>query len=512
MTTPPRVDAVEVGNAPVTVEDVLQVAGGAQVRLASSAIGRIRAARRVVDSLVAGETPVYGLNTGLGHLRDQRVPLDVLRTYQEAIVRTHAGGLGPALPTPVVRAAMFVRVAGIARGGAGASLEVAETLVAMINHRVHPVVPVIGSVGASDLMHMAAIALVAIGRGRAEVDGTLLPGAEALARAGISPLRMEPKDGLALVSANGVAVGHGALVVDRAARTADALDLVAALSFEAARGNPSVVEPVVAAAKPIQGQIDAARHIRGLLAGSELCQPGGPASVQDPLSFRVVPQVHGALREVVAFARRAVADELASMDDNPLVVVEEGRIVSNGNFHPMLLALAFEALRPALAHAGQLSQRRTGHHFEALAAGFAADGGVNLMEVLGGAVLLPYAVTARYTELRQLAGPVTLDVPPLDFGVEDHATNAPLTVRRTEEALDVLDDLLAAELLMARHVIHTLRDGAHPPGTGSGAVLAAVDAHVALLGPGASADEAHAAVRGLLSDGLLRTQTTEGAM
>lgn len=496
---------VIIGEKPITVAEVVEIARGAGLELSPQARDRIKGTRAVVDELVGGETPIYGLNTGLGHLRDQRVPIETLREYQEAIVRLHAGGMGPPLPTPVVRAAMVARVAGIALGGAGATLAAAETLVLMLNRGVHPVVPVVGSVGASDLMHMAAIALVMIGRGRAEVDGEILPGADALARARIQPLRMEPKDGLALISANGVAVGHAALVIDRAIRTSDAIDVVAAISLEARRGNPSIVEPVVAAAKPIPGQIEAARHIRELLSGSSLCQAGGPASVQDPLSFRVVPQVHGALREVVAFARRAVDDELASMDDNPLVVATEGRMVSNGNFHPMLMALAFEALRPALAHVGKLSERRTAHHFDDFTADpeAFADGGVRITESLGSTVLLAYAAAARYAELRQVADPATLDLPSLDVGIEDHATSAPLTIERTERALDLLDDLLAVELLSARALLRMIDDPERRAGTGTGTVLRSIEAKLAELDPTAPSEEGHALVRSLLPDGIV---------
>ncbi|MDP9326420.1 MAG: aromatic amino acid lyase [Candidatus Dormibacteraeota bacterium] len=496
---------VLVADAPLTVDDILGVAAGARLELAKPAIDRILASRAVVDDLVGGEQLIYGLNTGLGNLRDQRMPLDTLREYQDAIVRTHAGGIGPPLPVAVVRAAMCVRVAGIARGGAGASLAVAEKLVAMLNLGVHPVVPTIGSVGASDLMHMAAIGMVAIGRGRAEVGGIVMPGAEALALAGIEPVVLEPKDGLALVSANGVSIGHGALVVDRAARAADNADIVAALSLEAARGNPSIVEPVVASAKPIAGQLESARRIRALLDGSSLCLAGGPASIQDPLSFRVLPQVHGALRELVGFARKAVDDELASIDDNPMVVVEEHRMASNGNFHPILMALAFDALRPGLAHAGLLSEHRSGHHFDSFATtpeAF-ADGGVLLAAMVGGATLMRYSAAARSSELRGLAEPATLDIPMLDVGVEDHSTNAPLTVRRTDETLDVVDDLLAVELVIGWMLLRRIEGVEHKLGSGTSPVLQAIDAALAGLGAEPASEDMHAAVRGVLADGTL---------
>ena len=359
-------DPIELGAAGLTVPELCAIADGASVVLTRAARERIAAGRQVVDRAVAGEELVYGLNTGLGHLRDQRVPLEELGRYQAAMVRTHAGGIGARLPTRVVRAAMAVRAAGIARGGAGATLAAAETLVSMLNAAVHPVVPEVGSVGASDLMHMAAIALVAMGEGRAEHGGEDLDGASAMARAGIPVLHLAPKDGLAMISANGVSVGHGALVVTRAAKTAAVADAVLALSLEAVSGNPTIVDPAVAEAKGIPGQTEASEHIRALLDGSDLCRPGVPRSLQDPLSFRVAPQVHGAFRELARYTDAAVATELRAMDDNPLVSVADGRLISNGNFHPIAMGLAFDALRPAIAHVGQLSERRCGHLWDEL--------------------------------------------------------------------------------------------------------------------------------------------------
>jgi histidine ammonia-lyase len=441
---------VVVDDAPLRVPDIVSVARGARLDLGPIARDRIRASREVVDRAVEGDALVYGLNTGLGHLRDQRLPIETLIEAQLVTIRTHAGGIGPPLPTEIVRAAMAVRVAGMARGGTGASPESADTYLAMLAAGVHPVVPLTGSIGAGDLMHMAAIALVAIGEGRAEFGGMELSGRDALERAGVTPFRPGPKDGLTLVSANGVSIGHAALVVDRAERLLDAADVVVAVSLEAANGNPSIVEPIVATAKPVPGQARSAARIRRALEGSRLCAPDGPQSVQDPLSFRVSPQVHGAAREVVRFATEAVDAELAAMDDNPLVSIDEGRLISNGNFHPMLMALAVDAIRPAAAHVGQVADRRTGQHFDTVVREMEAwtPAAFERMSRFG-SPLLRYASAARAAELRSLASPATLDVGPLDLGVEDHATNAPLAVRRTDEALALLEDLLAAELLTA---------------------------------------------------------------
>ena len=402
------------------------------------------------------------------------LPDEELRRYQEAMVEGHAGGVGPRLPTAAVRAAILVRVNGMARGGSGASPGAVETLVAMLNSGVHPIVPAVGSVGAGDLPQMAGIALAAMGKGRAEHRGTVLDAAAALKAAGIAPLTLEPKDGLSLMSANGVSIGHGALVIARAEEVAQVSDVVAALSLEAVGGNPSAVQPAVGAAKPFPGQIEACRHILGLLEGSHLQQPGEAASVQDPLSLRVVPQVHGAAREFIVFARRAVETELNSKSDNPLVVEENDTMIHNGNFHPMVMALAFDALRPALAHLGQLSDRRMSHLWDAIFAspGFApSDPSATPREFFG--LSLRYPAAALFAELKQLAAPASLDCPPLDIGVEDRATSAPLCVAKSERALDLLEDILAIELILARDLLRL--SPRRRLGAGTGAALDAVE-------------------------------------
>jgi histidine ammonia-lyase len=495
---------VRLDEEPLTPDEVVRVAQGARLELGPAARQMIKRSRAVVDRHVEGPELIYGLNTGLGHMRDQRVPVEALRAYQPAIVAMHAGGIGDPVRTEIVRAAMAVRVAGIARGGSGASPTVAETLVAMLNAGVHPRVPRLGSVGASDLMHMAAIGLVVIGAGRAEYQGELLPGDEALRRAGIAPATLEPKDGLALVSANGVSIGHAALVAARARDVARLADLALAVSLEAVHGNISVLEPIVARAKPVPGQSESAARVLAFLQDSQRCVAGGAASVQDPLSFRVGPQVHGALREVLRHVDEQVRIELAAMDDNPLVDVEGGRLISNGNFHPLALALAADALRPALAHVGQISDRRLNHLWTVITASFeVAD--VELLSQAPdfGGLLMRYAGAARYTELRAIAGPITLDVTPLDLAVEDHSTNAPLAVERSEAALAIVEDLLAIELLVAADSLRLGHVAADQLGLGVRAFLGELAALRDEIGQQSPPDELHAAVRARLFDRLL---------
>ena len=483
---------VTIGTGPLPVADLVRVARGAPVELSTVAFDRIAASRAVVDAYVDGETLIYGLNTGLGHLRDVRVPRETLREYQRDIVIAHDGGVGEPLPAEVVRAAMGVRLNGIARGGSGASPGLARGLAALLNARVHPVVPTVGSVGASDLMHMAAIAAVLIGEGRAEVDGEVVAGGVALARAGLEPVTLEPKDGLTLVSANGVSIGHAALVVDRARRLARLADLSVALALEAADGNPSTLDPVVLAAKPVPGQLLSGTAIRGFLRGSRLLEPGGPRSVQDPLSFRVAPQVHGAFRLFVDLLDDQVALELNAIDDNPMVDPAGGRMLSNGNFHPMALALAADALRPAIAHVVQLADRRLSHVWAGLAEVFPDPERSAAMLERGG-MLLRYAAAALTSELRDAAGPVTLDVAPLDSGVEDHSTNAPLAVRRTDQALATAEAVLAIELLVVDDMLAISRPARRTGGPveAARAALGEVRRH---LGPRPPAAKLHAAV------------------
>jgi histidine ammonia-lyase len=493
---------VTITQAPLAIEDLLAVVDGARVELDDATRAGIAAGRAVVDRALAAGEAVYGLTTQVGHGRNTRLTEEEIRGEQLFLVRSHGGGIGPPLPTAVVRAALAVRLNGIARGGSGAGVPVAEILAAMLNAGVHPVVAETASVGAADIGQMAGMAQVAVGMGRAEYRGEVVSGAEALRRAGITPLELGGKDGLALISANGVSVGHAALVVARAAAAAEAADVAAALSMEATGANTSILQPVVGRAKPIPGQVAAADHLRGLLAGSPLLAPGGGRSVQDALSFRVVPQVHGALREYVTAARSAVTAELNAAADNPLVSVPDQVLVSNGNFHPVVLAIAQDALRVALAQVGQLSERRMAHLWEAF-----------FRQLVSGPPTVAYGIQLRYPaaavvpELKQLATPATLDTPPLDLGVEDHGTSAPLSVRKTDAALGLLEDVLAIELLLARDVLLTA-PAAPILGAGTKAALQTVEQAIATADP--YPDAVHRALRDRFPDPATRRRNPPG--
>src|ERR687895_720120 len=341
-----------------------------------------------------------------------------------------------------VRAIMAARIAGMARGGAGVHPGALETLVAMLNAGVHPVVPSVGSVGASDLMHMAAIAMVVMGRGQARLEGGAMPGGEALERAAIAPHRLRPKDGLALISGNGASIGLGALAALAAERTAVLADVAGALTLEAFAGNPGPFDEEAARAKPLPGQM--------------------------------------------AAARAAVEVELKAVDDSPLVSIDQDRLMSTGNFHPMALALAFESLRVALAHLGMLSERRMNKLVTVLYGEASFEFGVQERGRYSVPGFVIYSAAALLSELKHLASPVTLDCPPLDLDVEDHATLAPQAVMLARRALFVLETILAIEVLVA---ISVLDDRPQPTrlGRGTQPVYEAVHATLEPLEADASA-------------------------
>ncbi len=435
----------------VTLEDVCRVAiEHARVELGNDAAESLRAAREVVERTLAESRHTYGLNSGLGHGKDERLSARDLGAYGIQTLDAHAVGVGPPLPDADVRAMMFARVVGMTRGGAGVHPGVVQVLIELLNCGVTPVVPEVGSVGASDLMHLAAIGQVVIGRGWAYYQGEVLPGEEALVRARIRAHTLAPQDALSLISGNGTSIGLGALAVLESERIAARADLAGVLTIEAIDGSAHPFDAEVAAAKPFGGQQVAAAHLRALLEGSDLVGREG-TSLQDPLSMRVMPQVHGALREQIRIARDSVHTELNARDDNPLVSVDRQAMVPNGNFHPLVLALAFESLRVGLAHAAMISERRmnkvvsfsfgTGRLFsntEAWTPGRYAEEGV-----------LAYSAAALLARLKHLAAPVTLGAPPLDLDIEDHATLAPLAVMITREALQILETILAIEALLA---------------------------------------------------------------
>lgn len=465
----------------LTVDAVEQVARAARPAvLAPDAAKRVRRAREVVEQVLANGTPVYGLTTGLGALARYPIAPEELERFSFATVADQTGSYGRPLPATVVRAMMLARANGMAKAGGGVRRELIEQLLALLNAGVHPVVRDLGSVGESDLAQMADIGKVLIGAGRAEYRGETMTGDRALAAAGLEPIRLAPKEALALISANALTTGFGSLVLVDAADLLDTLAVSAGLAFEGFAGNLSVIHPAAGELRPHPGERAAGRRLRELLEGSYLWQEDAARHLQDPLSFRCVPQTHGSLYDALTHVRCAMEVELNAAGDNPLVSVEDRAIVSVGNFDVIALSTAFDFLRIALTSALQVLDERVQKllwaDFSGLTTGLATGSG----GTTGGLRQLGRTCAALTAEARGLANPVSLDYRgQLAEGIEDHASMAPLSVRRTSELVSLAHRIVALELVIAAQAID-LRGRPHL-GHGTRVAYAAVREHVPAL-------------------------------
>ena len=444
---------VTLSSAPVRVEDVVAVASGAHVALSAETTALLGRSRAVVETALASGKPVYGLNTRLGAGRDTVLTPTEITQFQRRVIANHEGGIGQALPAIEARALTFARLAGLSRGGSGVRPQLAEAYAALLNAGVTPVVPSRGSVGAGDLTHLAAVAAVVIGTGQAaSSDGqSVVPGASALADAGLEPFELAAGEGLASISSNAYSVGVGALTVRYLERLADAADRAVALSLEAlgqngSGGNLSPFDPAIQTATGRAEQAAVAASILQLLDGSALTAGSGRrVSVQDPLSFRTVPQLHGAVRGRIRSARVELEIELNARSENPLVDVDSGQMLSGGNFEIVALALEFEALRLAVAQLAAASERRIALLSE-LSVPLRAAGTAKIPG------LLWYSAAANLAEIRQLAQPVSTSVTTLS-GVEDQATQAPLALQLLQRSVVLTEEILAIEALHATQLL-----------------------------------------------------------
>ena len=477
--------------ASLTVEQLTAIADrGEHVGVASEAIARVAAARAVVDRKASGQEPVYGINTGFGSLADVKIEPDRLETLQRNLLRSHAAGLGPALPVRSVRASMALRANVLAKGYSGVSVGTLDALVAMLNARVHPVMPSRGSVGASgDLAPLAHMALVLIGEGEASYDvrqgasrsssSTTVPGAQALRQAGLSPITLGAKEGLALINGTQPSTAVLGLALDGAERLARAADIAAALAIDALRGSIHPFEARIHQARGFAGQMDSAANIEHLIAGSginrshELC-----GRVQDAYSMRCAAQVHGATRDALAFVRRTVEVEANAATDNPMVFADTGEIVSCGNFHGQPVAIAADLLAAALAPLATISERRTDRlvnpALSDLPAFLTRDGGLR-----SGLMMAQVTAAAVASELKTLAQPAGVDTIPTSANKEDHVSMSMAAALKAERALVAAREVLAIEILCACQAIDLLAPLATSPALGR--VVSKVRAHVPTL-------------------------------
>jgi histidine ammonia-lyase len=446
----------------LTVEQLTAIADrGEQTEVAPDAIARVAAAREVVDRKARGDAPVYGINTGFGSFADVKIEPAALETLQRNLLRSHAAGLGPELSERVVRAAMALRANVLAKGFSGVRVATLQALVAMINRRVHPVVPSRGSVGASgDLAPLAHIALVLIGEGYARLStGTVaktVSGREALSAAGLSPIALGPKEGLALINGTQPSTAVLALALEGAERLARAADIAAALSIDALRGSIHPFEARIHEARGFPGQVASAANIASLVAGSginsshELC-----GKVQDAYSMRCAAQVHGATRDALAFVRRTVETEANAATDNPMVFAGEGEIVSCGNFHGAPVAIAADLLAAALVPMATISERRTDRLVNPMLSDLPAfltrEGGLR-----SGLMMAQVTAAAVASELKTLAHPAGVDTIPTSAGKEDHVSMSMAAALKAERALSAAREVIAIEVLAACQAIDLL--------------------------------------------------------
>jgi histidine ammonia-lyase len=453
--------AVSLTGDDLTLRDVWAVAvDGAQAELSDEGRRKLRAARDVVERVAEGSPgeSTYGLNTGFGRFVSKTIPPELAAELQLRLLRSHACGVGDPYPAEVVRAAMLLRANTLAKGYSGARPETVELLLACLNRGLTPLVPSRGSVGASgDLAPLAHLALPLVGEGEAVVDGELLPGADALARVGLEPVELQAKEGLSLINGTQFMAAAGALALIRGHRLAQTADVACALSLEALQGSRASFLPEIHELRPLEGQRASAANILRLLEGSAILEAHRWCDkVQDAYSLRCAPQVHGASRDLLAYAERTVAIELNAATDNPLVLVELDELVSNGNFHGQPLAFALDAAAMALAELASISERRVERLTnpslsDGLPAFLTHDGGLN-----SGFMIPQYVAAALVSENKVLCHPAGVDSIPTSAGQEDHVSMGNASALKCLQVLANAERALAIELLAGAQGIEFL--------------------------------------------------------
>ncbi len=441
---------VAVNGDGLTLEQVVEVArNGANVGLELTP--RFHAARDLVLSKESGSDPVYGINTGFGELATIRIPPDHVVELQRNLIMSHSAAVGEPVPTDVCRAMMLLRLNALVKGYSGVRPEVVELLAEMLNRRVHPLIPSRGSVGASgDLAPLAHLASVLIGLGEAEVNGELLPGAEALARAGLAPLQLQAKEGLALINGTQLMTAYGVLAVNDAETLMESAEVACALTIEALKGSVRPMDPRLQAVRPHPGQIASAAHLRSLLEGSPIVASHqmNCSKVQDPYSLRCAPQVFGAIRDGLTFARQTLDREINSATDNPLCFPETDEVISGGNFHGQPVALALDVAKLSLAQLGNFSERRSYRLLDAARSGLppflSSRPGLN-----SGYMVAQYTAASLCSENQTLAVPASLHSIPTSAGMEDFNSMGATAAIHLRKIVENVGWIVAVELLCA---------------------------------------------------------------
>jgi histidine ammonia-lyase len=443
----------------LTFEEVVAVAYGQpgypRVRLSDQAKINVERSAAAIQTLLDRGEIAYGITTGFGAFKDKIISIPEVELLQRNIVLSHAVGVGDPFDTASVRAIMLIRANTLSRGFSGIRLETLELILKMLNRGVHPVIPEKGSLGASgDLAPLAHFACVLIGEGEAEVDGQVLSGLEALAKAGLSPVKIAAKEGLALTNGTTIMTAVGLLETWRAKHLAELADVTGSLTLEALHGTVSAFDERVHALRPHPRQIECAANLRRILEDSDFVRDFDPSNVQDAYTLRCMPQVHGACRDAVAYAEWLIKLELNAVTDNPLIFENEEsgeiEVISGGNFHGEPLALAFDYLAIALTELGNISERRImrltdeASNQHALPAFLTEHGGLN-----SGFMIVQYTAAALCTENKILAHPASVDTIPSSANVEDHVSMGATAVLKLRTVGDNLETIIALEAFCA---------------------------------------------------------------
>ena len=474
---PNRGPVIVLDGSPLSVADVVAVARhGTAVTVAPEAAERMAPARAVVERIVTEGASVYGVTTGFGALAAVKVSAAEARRLQHSLVLSHAAGMGDLVEPEVVRAMMLLRARTLAAGLSGARLALVEALVGLLAADVTPVVPELGSLGASgDLAPLAHVGAVLIGAGEViDADGRRRPGAEGLPAAGLEPVMLEAKEGLALLNGTEGMLAHLCLALADLDRLAATADVACAITVEALLGTDATYRPELHTIRPHPGQQRSAANLSRLLAGSEIVASHGASdhAVQDAYSLRCAPQVHGATRDVIAFARSVVERELASVTDNPVVLPAAGggagEVASTGNFHGQPLAFAADFCAIALADLAAISERRTDRlmdpaRSQGLPAFLAVEAGIN-----SGFMLAHYTAAAGVNRLRTHATPASIDSISTSGGQEDHVSMGWNACRKLRTSIDDVGRVLAIEILCAAQALELRREGSGGFGPGIG--------------------------------------------
>ncbi len=448
-------ERVLLDGANLSLEQVAAVAAGlASADLAAEASAAVRKAREQVDSILAEGRTVYGINTGFGNLAEVMVPPEDLERLQINLVRSHACGVGNPLPRHEARALLLLRANVLAKGHSGIRETTLRLLLRMLDRDVIPVIPEKGSVGASgDLAPLAHLALTMVGEGECWLEGERLPAAEALARAGLEPVQLGAKEGLALVNGTQAMTAVGALALLRAENLATIADIAGALSLDSLLGSPRPFDERVQRARPHPGQAASAATLRALLDGSRIVESHEDCpKVQDPYSLRCMPQVHGAARDGMLFAREVLTRELNSATDNPLLFPDEGDVISGGNFHGQYPAMALDLLALATSGLGSISERRieqlVNPTLSGLPAFLAPNPGLD-----SGFMIAQVTAAALVNENKILCHPASADSIPSSAGREDHVSMGMNSALKVRTVVENVRTILAIELLVAAQAL-----------------------------------------------------------